>query len=126
MLDCIQEAGRSIEQALRIWDRVRRDPLMSKKLREIQALVDGSSAESRRLRRRIRRTAGCGPYRPPIVVHRGNAPPVLTGEPPVYTFRDGGECRNPGAARRAGYRIEYRRSTLLIHVGVEWVMRYVL
>lgn len=72
---------------------------------------------------RIRALAGLARSRAEVSVTAGDPAPKSSGEAGYTQFKDGGLCRFPGAARRAGYRIEYVPSTLAISVGVEWLIR---
>lgn len=89
------------------------------------ATLTATTARGGKIRSRIRVIAGCGGANSvPITLrgdeHAGQAP-VLTGEAPSSTFKGGGACRSPGAAIRAGYKVEYHADTREVTVGVEWL-----
>lgn len=93
----------------------------------MSALLTGTGAKSARARAMVRRRAGCdGANNVPITLvggDRADEAPKVTGEAPYHTFRKGGVCKFPGAARRAGYKTDYHADTRAVTVGVEWLDR---
>ncbi|MBX9623820.1 MAG: hypothetical protein K2X82_08390 [Gemmataceae bacterium] len=49
--------------------------------------------------------------------------PHLVGEQGYHVFKNGGRVSHPGAARRAGHKIRYVRSTLAVAVGLGWLVK---
>lgn len=116
------DAGASPVAAARRTNKVYREALAETVLAEMTAVIAGQTRVSAKARTLVRsfigheRTSSL-----PIVVVLGDSAPVLSGEEGYHTFRNGGVCHHPGAAKRAGYRIEYHRSTLSVTVGAKWV-----
>ncbi len=89
---------------------------------ELAALLAGSGAKSGRLRSYLR--GRCGVRSCPVALvgyERRDQAPTVTGEPPRHEFRGGGECKYPGAAMRAGYKVDYVADTRAVTVGVKWL-----
>ena len=60
----------------------------------------------------------------PVEIVAGFSEPTFQGEEGYHTFRKGGgACRNPGAARRAGHKLDYHRSTRRVEVGWGWLLK---
>ena len=47
--------------------------------------------------------------------------PRVLGSRGYSEFKNGGECKYPGAAMRAGYKVKYIRSTLHVEIGDGWL-----
>jgi len=75
-----------------------------------------------RERQQIRRLAGAS--RCPVAVVAGGSPPRARGQRGYACFKGGGPCKYPGAARRAGYRVEWEPSTYRVEVGEDWIRRW--
>jgi hypothetical protein len=73
-----------------------------------------------KLESRIRSIAGA--KRCPVEVVRGCKPPHALGERGYSEFKDGGECKYPGSAIRAGYKVKYVASTFRVEVGRDWLV----
>lgn len=90
-----------------------------------RAALTAETAKGGKLRAAVRERAGCGGANsvPVKLVGLGRAgeAPTMTGEAPSSTFKGGGACRSPGAALRAGYKVEYHADTREVTVGVEWL-----
>ena len=91
----------------------------------VKAELKATTARGGKIRSRVRQIAGCGGANSVEIRLRGNEnagqAPVLTGEAPSHTFKGGGSCRSPGAAIRAGYKVEYHADTREVTVGVAWL-----
>jgi len=122
LVDALLEAGSSRWAAVRAANAVAREGAGSIAHRTARAFIraDGSAAAKARtaIRERVNRGSSSSIE---VTVVAGNAAPVLSGEDAHSTFRKGGACHSPGAAIRAGYKVDYHRSTLKITVGGEWV-----
>jgi hypothetical protein len=118
LVDRYQEMGHPAEAARVLLGRVIR-------WRRVKAAITGTGAAAARLRTRVRGYCGVASCpRIPIAVvggDRAEQPPRMTGDGPYHTFRGGGGCKYPGAARRKGYRTEYHADTREITVGVSWL-----
>lgn len=116
LVDAYQASGESPHRATMFAARRRL-------LAQVKAVLTSDAGAS--LRSRIRSRAGCGgSNNVPISLvgqTRRDEPPKCTGDAPETTFRGGGTCRSPGAAIRAGYRVEYHADTRAITVGVSYV-----
>lgn len=123
LVDALQEQGKSRLAAVRVANAVAREGAESLQHRIARTLVGDDGARGRKARAAIRSAATGATSQTEITVVVGDAAPVLTGEAGHSTFKGGGRCNNPGAARRAGYKVEYHRSTLEITVGAGWVAR---
>lgn len=122
LTDAVQESGRSRLAAVREVNRFVRDAVAWGESVRVRALISGEGAASARCRTAVRDAVGRRSNTSiPITVVPGDAAPILSGEDAYHTFRSGGLCRSPGAARRAGYRTEYHASTLSITVGAGWL-----
>lgn len=124
LADAYQEAGVSPLAATRRANKVARASVAAAQLAAAKVLVTGDTAEAIGMRRRIRHAVGLSNTVAPITVVEGASAPVAAGEAAHHTFRDdgGGVCGYPGAAIRAGYRLDYHTSTLRITVGAVWVL----
>ncbi len=71
--------------------------------------------------REVRRRCGLCRSRCPVRVVAGPQAPCKSGEAGYAEFKDGGRVRSYGAARQAGYRVRYVRSTLCVTVGDVWL-----
>lgn len=124
LLDAIMEKdGVTLATAKRRVNKIVRPILAAKFLADQQSRVHADTAKAAKIRTAIRRAVNRATNSSiPIEVVAGDAAPVLTGEDAYHTFKkSGGRCNNPGAAMRAGYKVEYHRSTLEITVGAGWV-----
>ncbi len=91
-----------------------------------KTLLEGTGKKSSELRRRVRGAVGCTANSVPILLvggTRSDEAPAMTGDPPETTFKNGGACQYPGAARRAGYKVKYHPDTREITVGVAWLAK---
>ena len=63
-----------------------------------------------------------GASRCPVLILEGDQPPASKGESGYSTFRHSGTVvQYPGAARRAGHKLDYHRSTRRVEVGALWL-----
>jgi hypothetical protein len=122
LVDAIMEQdGVTLTTAKRRVNKIVR-PLLAEKFRiEQRDRVGADTAKAAKIRTAIRRAVGRATQPIDITVIAGDAAPVCRGEDAYHTFKNGGRCQYPGAARRAGYKTEYHRSTLEIIVGAGWV-----
>lgn len=123
LIDAHQEAGCSALAATRRANKVARLAARAAQLAEAKELVGGGTATAAKLRTRVRRSVGLERNTAaPIAVVEGDAVPTRSGEEAYNTFRKGGRCKFPGAAIRAGYKVDYHASTLAVTVGGGWVL----
>jgi hypothetical protein len=84
-----------------------------------ETLVENHS----KLRSKLRASAGLrNNNSAPICVVRGGGAPTRHGEAAHSTFKNGGLCTYPGSAMKAGYKVIYHPSTLVVEVGPEYVL----
>jgi hypothetical protein len=117
--DAAQEGGCTPTAARRLACRVTREARAARDLERARSILERSSAA----RSAVRNAAGLRPGAHPCEVAPGTDAPRVEGEEGYHTFKNGGHCQFPGAAKRAGYRIEYHRSTLRYIVGAGWVLK---
>lgn len=86
----------------------------------VRALVNSKTALAGRVRRAVRR----GHPVVPVDVRPGHDGPRLEGTDGHYVFRgSSAPVRYPNAARAAGHKLDYVRSTRVLAVGADWVLR---
>lgn len=117
LYDAHQDAGASPLAARRRVNKVIAEGRAVQTLAEAGRLLDRPE-----VRGAIRRACGVASNMVPITLTHGDAAPAVRGEGPYHTFRSGGICRNPGAAIRAGYKVEYHADERTITVGAGWVV----
>lgn len=123
--DALAESGLSPRTIARRANRVRRAAEAVARFEAATALIEGDTAKSGRARRTVRAAVGLGDNNSvPVTVVAGDAAPVRSGEAAYSTFRKGGVCNFPGAAIRAGYKVDYHASTLAVTVGADWVAQH--
>ena len=125
LYDLLIEQGTRPLTARRRVNQIVREATAAQTLAAARVLIDGTGAKSARTRTAVRAAVGRGTNSSiPVTVVAGDAAPVLSGEEAYTTFRKGGVCHYPGAARRAGYKLDYHPSTLAITVGAGWVLTH--
>ena len=99
---------------------------VNREVREgVRDLARARVAESGRVRAELRRLAHWSlPHSVPVAVEAGDARPSLSGVPGYHEFRGGGACEFPGAAIRAGYKVDYTPDTRAVAVGVDWLIAH--
>jgi len=74
----------------------------------------------------VRRAASAAKHLPIQVIEDSDAPPRVEGDERYYVFRkSGGHCKYPGAAMKAGYKVDYIKTTRRVIVGRHWLIQHV-
>lgn len=113
LFDALQEAGATPLQARRRCNKMAAEA----RLLYWRKRRDADSAEIAKVLRKIVKVPKFK-----ISIFAGDAAPALSGEGPYSTFKGSkGRCHSPGAAIRAGYKVEYHKSSYIVAVGCGWL-----
>ncbi len=99
------------------------------RLAKCKAAITADGSKGGKLRAQVREIAGCGGSNNVgitiVTGERADESPRVTGDAPYSTFKNGGVCQSPGAAMRAGYKVEYHADTREVTIGVAYLAKMI-